>query len=337
MKTNVKSLFIAVAAVMALGACTNPEVPAGHEGYVYYQPLIFGKMEYRKSLTGPSSTGVSWRLFVMNIDMRERNYREEFNLLSSDDLKVKFEVNTRIRLREGSVREIVEDWGAENWYEWNVRQPLRTTVRNEIMKISATEIQLKTAELAKTIKAGLDDKYKGTPIEVLSVDMGAFEFPKPVTQAIQEKIAKQQELERQKAILSKTEKEAEIRVIEALRAAEQQRIIGSTLDPLYLQREAVQVYRTLGQSKNKTVLVLPNTSDGTGMPLVMSTGARKKLSRDDREFLDSMRAKYITDKDASAAATAPDPDDEDTDADGPTPTTPGPTQPATDPAPAATP
>jgi regulator of protease activity HflC (stomatin/prohibitin superfamily) len=326
MKTKTKSLIIALAAAMALGACTNPEVPAGHEGYVFYQPLIFGKMEYRKSLTGPSSTGVSWRLFIVNIDMRERNYREEFNLLSSDDLKVKFEVNTRVRLREGSVREIVEDWGGETWYEWNVRQPLRTTVRNEIMKISATEIQLKTAELAKTIKAGLDAKYKDTPIEVLSVDMGAFEFPKPVTEAIQEKIGKQQELERQKAILSKTEKEAEIRVIEALRAAEQQRIIGSTLDPLYLQREAVQVYRALGQSKNKTVLVLPNTTDGTGMPLVKSTGSRKKLSKDDKEFLDTMRAKYITDKDASAAAEAPDPVDDD--ADEPAPAEPAVTPPA---------
>ena len=297
MKTTTQTIIVALVAAFALGACTNPETPAGYEGYVYYQPLIFGKMEYRKTLKGPSSTGVSWRLFVTNIDMRERNFREEFNLLSSDDLKVVFEVNTRIRLRAGTSREIVEEWGGEHWYEWNVRQPLRTTVRNEIMKISANEIQLKTVELAKTIREDLDLKYKDMPIEVLSVDMGHFEFPKPVTEAIQEKIAKQQELERQKAILSKTEKEAEIRVIEALRAAEQQRIIGSTLDHLYLQREAVQVYRTLGQSKNKTILVLPNTADGTGMPLVKSSGARKKLSKEDVEFLEKMRAKYITSTD----------------------------------------
>lgn len=320
MQTRFKTIIVALVAVFGLGACTNPETPAGHEGYVYYTPLIFGKMEYRKTLTGPSSTGVSWRLFVTNIDMRERNYREEFNLLSSDDLKVEFEVNIRIRLREGSVKQIVEELGGEHWYEWNVRQPVRTSIRNEIMKISATEIQLKTAELAKTIRSNLDSKYKDTPIEILSVDMGHFEFPKPVTEAIQLKIAKQQELERQKAILSKTEKEAEIRVIEALRAAEQQRIIGSTLDPLYLQREAMQVYRTLGQSKNKTILVLPNTTDGTGMPLVKTAGARKKLTKDDAEFLEKMRTKYLkADTDVAPGMTV-DPADEEP--------TPAPTEPA---------
>ena len=34
----------------AMAGCTNPEVPAGHEGYIYYTPLIFGQMEFRDDL-----------------------------------------------------------------------------------------------------------------------------------------------------------------------------------------------------------------------------------------------------------------------------------------------
>ncbi len=282
-----------IAASLTLGACTNPEVPAGYEGYVYHVPLVFGEMEYRDALRGPASTGLSWRLFVDTIDMRERNFPEQFELLSSDDLKVQFEVNTRVRLRPGSVRKVVEEWGGESWYDWRVKEPLRTVVRKEVMKVSATQIQLKTDAVAKLIKRQLEKLYGDTPVEILSVDIGQFEFPKEVTQAIQEKIAKQQELERQQYILAKTEKEAEIHVLEALRVAEQQKIIGETLDPLYVQRQAVQVYRQLAESPNRTVMVLPSTDDGTALPLVKSSGKRRPISAADAAFLAEVREKYL--------------------------------------------
>jgi regulator of protease activity HflC (stomatin/prohibitin superfamily) len=295
MKANsIKTLTIAaLASLLGLGACTNPEVPAGHEGYVHYVPLVFGKMEYRTSLYGPASTGVSWRLFTRNIDMRERNYPEDFELLSSDDLKVAFEVNTRIRLRPGTVKEIVEQWGSENWYEWNVKEPLRTVVRREVMRVSATDIQLKTDLVGKRIEEALLEKYKDTPIDIQSVDIGRFEFPEEVTQAIQQKIAKQQELQRQEFILEKTRKEAAIRVLDALKVAKKQRIISATLDPLYVQWRAVQVYRTLAASPNKTVIMLPNTTEGTGMPLVLTEGKRKVLTAEDEAYLAEMEKRYM--------------------------------------------
>jgi len=107
-KIAISSLAVAA---LALVACSNPTVPAGHEGYVYHKPLWFGKMEFRKSLVGPASTGLSWRLFVINIDMRANNYTEKFELLTHDNLKVAFEVNTRIQPRSGQVKQIVEEWG----------------------------------------------------------------------------------------------------------------------------------------------------------------------------------------------------------------------------------
>ena len=55
MRTIIAIAVIAVAA----GACSHPRTPEGHEGYVYHIPLIFGKAEYRSTLRGPASTGVS--------------------------------------------------------------------------------------------------------------------------------------------------------------------------------------------------------------------------------------------------------------------------------------
>ena len=283
--------LLAFAAVSA--GCTNPEVPQGHEGYVYNVPLLFGTMEYRETLRGPASTGISWRLYVESVDMRARSYKEDFQLLTRDNLSVTFEVNTRIELRDGSVKEVVEEWGGAKWYEWNVKEQLRTIVREQVTRFSATDIQLETPKVRQLISEKLVAKFKGTPISIESVDIGQIQFPKEVADAISRKIAKKQELERQEFVLAKTTKEAAIRVLEALKVAEQQRIISSTLDPLYVQQKAVQVYRTLAHSQNKVIMMLPNSPNSTGMPQVLSEGKRKILTPADEKLLEDMEHRYM--------------------------------------------
>jgi regulator of protease activity HflC (stomatin/prohibitin superfamily) len=290
MRPAMLGLFLAAAAACG---CTNPEVPQGHEGYVYHVPLLFGSMEYRETLRGPASTGISWRLYVESVDMRARSYKEDFQLLTRDNLSVTFEVNTRIKLRDGSVKEIVEEWGGEKWYEWNVREQSRTIVREQVTRFSATDIQLETPKVRQLITDKLIAKYKGTPISIESVDIGQIQFPKDVADAISRKIAKKQELERQEFVLAKTKKESAIRVLEALKLAEQQRIISSTLDPLYVQQKAVQVYRTLAHSSNKVIMMLPNSPDATGMPAVLSGGKRKILTPEDQKLLEDMEHRYM--------------------------------------------
>jgi len=287
-------ILAVMAALFAAVGCTNPETPAGYEGYVYHVPMVFGKMRFEKAMQGPATTGVSWRLFATNIDMRKKSYAESFHLLTSDNLGVAFEVVTRIKPKDGHVKAIVEDWGGENWYEWNVKEPLRTLVRREVIKVSATDIQLRTQEVKANIAEKLRAKYESTPFEIESVDIGEIQFPEEVTQAIQKKIAKKQELERQEYVLQKTTKEAAIRVLEALKVAKQQRIISSTLDPLYVQRKAVQVYRKLAESPNKTIIVLPNSSKGTGLPLVLTEGKPKLLSAADEKLLQEMEDRYMS-------------------------------------------
>lgn len=288
-----KFKILSVAALLGLGACTNPKTPEGHEGYVFHKPLVLGKVAHRQSLRGPASTGASWRLYVINIDMRTRSYKEDFKLLTKDNLSVEFEVNTRISLQAGSVKEIVEKWGAKDWYRWNVKEPSRTIVRRMVTRVSAIDIQRKTQVVRARIHERLLAMYKGTPIRIESVDIGDIRFPREVTQAIERKIGQQQELQRQEYVLSKTKKEAAIRVVKALRAAKQQIIISASLDPLYVQRQAIQVYRLLAQAPNKTILMLPNTSNATGMPLVLNSATRKVLSDADRQLLKDMETRYM--------------------------------------------
>jgi regulator of protease activity HflC (stomatin/prohibitin superfamily) len=289
---SIKAMILSVA-LLTTGACTNPETPQGFEGYVYYVPLIFGQMEYRDTMRGAATTGISWRLFVENVDMQARSYPEKFQLLTVDNLSVSFEVDTRVKLRDNSVKEIVEEWGGENWYDWNVKEQLRTIVREVVTEFKATEIQLNTPKVRVRIREQLDAKFNDTPIDILSVDIGEIQFPPQVTDAIELKIGKKEELKRQDFVLDKTRKEAAIHVLGALKKAKEQQIIGSTLDPLYVQQKAVSVYKKLAASKNKTIIMLPNTNTGTGMPLVLSEGKRKILSESDRKLLADMEDKYM--------------------------------------------
>ena len=305
MRARLTTTVLLLAALAAgTSACTNPDVPEGHEGYIYRVPLWFGQMTYVKTLRGPASTGVSWRLYSKNVNMRAKSYKEDFQLLTHDNLSVAFEVNTRIKLRDGSVKQIVEEWGGTKWYEDNVKEPLRTIVREEVSRFSATDIQLETPKVKQLVEQMLVAKFKGTPILIESVNIGQIQFPKEVADAIQRKIAKQQELERQQYVLAKTKKEAAIRVLDALKTAKQQRIISSTLDPLYVQERAVEVYRKLGQSQNRTIIMLPNEPNGTGLPLVLNGGKHKILTPADEQLLSDMEKRYM------AIASAATPDDE---------------------------
>ncbi len=288
-----KFLLTAFLALAGTAACTNPEVPAGHEGYVFYTPLVFGKMEFRDDLAGPASTGVSWRLSTINIDMRAKSYKEDFKLLTSENLSVEFEVNTRIRLRPGTVKEVVEDWGGSDWYKWNVEERLRTIVREEVTAFSALAIQLETPKVRARIEDELRSSIetdpatgKPTPILIESVDIGEIHFPEEVAKAIERKIATKQELERQRFVLAKTKKEAAIKVLEAIRVAKQQLIISSTLDPLYVQQRAIQAYRKVAKSENQVTIVLPNSGEGTALPKVLEPKTRRVLTEADKERID---------------------------------------------------
>jgi regulator of protease activity HflC (stomatin/prohibitin superfamily) len=309
--------------VLALGlaaGCTNPEVPQGYEGYIYKEPITFGKMEFRESLRGPATTGVSWRLYTVNVDMRAKSYKEDFQLLTHDNLNVSFEVNTRIKLKDGSIKEIVEEWGGAKWYEWNVQERLRTIVREMVTRVSATDIQLETPKVRQMIAEQLTAAFAGTPMIIERVDIGQIQFPKEVAEAISRKIAKQQELQQQDFVLAKTTKEAAIRVLEALKVAKQQRIISSTLDPIYVQMRAVQVYKALSASVNRTIIMLPTTPEGTGLPQVLTEGKRKVLTQADEQLLQDMETRYMK----VAGAPPPDPGTAPAPPTGAPPTTPAP-------------
>lgn len=251
-----------------LSGCTNPNTPAGSEGYVFERPRVFGEGGFKGIIKGPANFGVSsWRNEVINIDIRPNTYTEEFNILAKDDLNVSFRFHAVIGIDSGHIKQIVEHFAGKNWYPRYVREPFRTFVRNSAQQFDSIELKTKREDVAEQVGHKMASYLEGTPFKLVNLVVGNIDYPPIVAQAVEKKLAAQQllvEKETQKKI---AQKDAEIRIEEAKGIAEAQKIINTTLTSNYLQHEAINAQLKMAESPNHTTVYIP--AGANGMPLVL--------------------------------------------------------------------
>lgn len=268
MKKLIGIIFVAMIA-MTIG-CSNPHTPQFHEGYVKEAPRVWGTGGFRGVLVGPSNFGVSlWRNQVLNIDMRPVTKTEKFKILAKDELNVSFRVEAVMQPVKGSVQSIVEDYGANEWYERFIQKPYRAFVRDAVRTYTSRELKDKRTEISASVNELLSKHIGNAPFNVISVVVGNIDYPKVVTDAVEKKLAAQQLLE-EKAVQRKIAKQdAEIKIEEAKGIAKAQEIINKTLTSNYLTHEAIQAQLKMADSPNTTVVYIPVGANG--VPLVKMT------------------------------------------------------------------
>jgi hypothetical protein len=280
-------VLLAVAIVLlvinAVGG-SNAFTPAGHEGYVFQQPLAIGQREFVGTQRGPTSTGWAWRHGVTNLDMRIATYSEELKIFSSDNLEVTFEAHARIRLRTGSAKDVVERYSGPEWYANNVRRPYTTAVRETVRKVEAFTIKDQSVEIAANVLERMRAEYKDTPIEFVTFSIGNISYPKAVEERVVQNLASEQRRQRMDVARQIAEQGASILEVKAKGEAEAQQIEQMTLTPLFVQHEAADLYRDLALEKDeggetagkaRVIVVIPTRSDRAGVPNVyQGTGGK---------------------------------------------------------------
>lgn len=263
---NIWPLFGIAVAFLSAG-CTNPETPAGHEGYVFERPRLIGKGGFRGIVKGPGNYGVSvFRNEVINIDMRPKTYTEQFEILAKDDLNIAFKFHAIISLAESRVEDVVVKYGGEDWFARFVREPFRTFVRSAVQQYDSREVKANREKVASQVGAHLQEHLDGTPFELMSLVVGNIDYPESVAKAVEAKLAAKQLLEEKETQKQIAQRDAEIRIEEAKGIAEAQRIINATLTPNYLQHEAIQAQAAMAASPNHTTVYIPVGNNG--LPLV---------------------------------------------------------------------
>lgn len=246
---------------------TNPFTPAGHEGYVYESPRIFGKGGFRGTMTGPSNYGISiWRNMVENIDIRPKTYNESFAILAKDELNVSFRFQMVMKIKPNSVKDIVENYAGNDYYKRYIKEPLRSFVRNSVQTLESRAIKDKRKEIATVVKSELKEYIGQGPFVIISAVVGNIDFPGVVTKAVEKKLAAKQLLDEKATQKQIAKEDAAIRIEEAKGIAEAQKIINSTLTANYLQHEAIQAQLKMAASPNHTTVYIP--SGANGIPII---------------------------------------------------------------------
>jgi hypothetical protein len=260
-------VFVGAVFALSMTAFSNPNTPAGFEGYVFEEPRVFGLGGYRGTLQGPSNYGVSlWRNKIINIDMRPNTYTENFKILANDDLNISFNFHAVISIKSNSVKSVIESYGGEQWYQRFVKETFRTYIRNIVQQYNSGELKTNRPSIAEQVTIKLREYLKPTPFDLKKVVVGNINYPKIVAHAVEKKLAAQQLLSEKKTQKEIAKSDAEIRVEEAKGIAAAQKIINETLTANYLQHEAINAQLKMAESPNHTTVYIPVGTNG--IPLI---------------------------------------------------------------------
>lgn len=254
---------------MSIG-CSNPFTPAGHEGYVYESPRLFGKGGFKGIVKGPGNYGASfWRNKVINIDIRPSTYIENFKILAKDDLNVAFKFEAVVKINPGQADKVVQDYAGLQWYQRFVKEPFRSFVRNSTQKYTSRELKAQREIIADEVRTKLQDYLAESPFILVKLVVGNIDYPPVVAKAVEKKMAAHQLLEEKETQKEIAKRDAEIKIEEAKGIAEAQRIINSTLTSNYLQHEAIQAQLAMSNSPNHTTVYIPSGANGIPMVKMM--------------------------------------------------------------------
>lgn len=189
--------------------------------------------------------------------------------LTKEGMLVGLDLTVWYKVNPERAPEIYEKIGLD--YEDKIIRPvIRTAIRDKIAQYPTSAIYTEkreqiALELQQTINSELVKKGFICERALLRNVI----LPKKVTEAINEKLAAEQEAKKMEFVLRKAEKEAEVKIVEAKGIAEAQKIINKTLTTNYLQHEAITAYRELAKSENTTFIIMPTSTKGTGLPLII--------------------------------------------------------------------
>jgi len=233
-------------------------------GYVDPGPLLAGIR-----LVAPWST-------IERYSTREEQWpprgeqTEVIEALSSEQMGMHVEVSIRWQIDPSQAPRIFTEIGDENQIRGAVLNAIRKGVRDGIVQYSINDISKRT-QIANTMEGLVDSALVTTPragggkfriASVTAFFLRDLQPPAQVVQAINNKIAQEQQIE--------TERH---RVEVARLQTEQQRLLNQTLSPEALTKQWIEV---LHDMKNSTNLIIFVPTEG-GLPLLNISELRKNL------------------------------------------------------------
>lgn len=256
-------LVVALAAVSMIGCGT--QVPSGHRAVFY---STFGGGTQMGKIYGE---GFNWHLpwnkmIVYRTQIQESE--EHLTLLSSDGATITMDVSILFKPefdRLDSLQVVI----GPDYYNNIVAPNIRGIARAVAGRYKPEEIySTKREQVAKEILDELTAQVAKNWITIDNVLIRDVKIPDKISEAINFKLAADQEAQRMQFTIKKEELEAERKRIEARGIADFQKIVATGLTDSYLKWKGIETTEKLATSQNSKVIVVGNSSNS--LPIILS-------------------------------------------------------------------
>jgi regulator of protease activity HflC (stomatin/prohibitin superfamily) len=239
-------------------------VPPGHAGV----PVLLGRVQ--KQL----SSGLSVVAPIVNVtlmDVRTNAYTmssikdegqlkgdDAIDALASDGLTVALDVTVWFRLDVAQASWVYQNIGPD-YIEKIVRPSIRTALRDAASRFTANELYSATGRsvYTSTVDSLLDVAFAGKGIIRERVLLRRVKLPDVVMQAIEAKLAEDQNAQKMEFTLVKEGREAERKRVEAQGIADANKVIAGSLTNSYLSWYYIEMLKKIAGSENNTFVITP--------------------------------------------------------------------------------
>lgn len=256
--------LVALFALLLFLVGCGTQIPSGHRGVKY---IKFGEgTEMGKIYDEGFNWHLPWNsIYVYQIQLSER--KEDLTILSSDGAMISMEVSIWFQPIDTKLDSLQKTIGP-GYYNSIVATALRGVARSIVgqykpEEIYSTKREIISAEILAEMKKLMNDKF----IRIENIIIRNVSLPPKITEAINAKLAADQEQQKMQFTLLKEKQEAERKRIEAQGIADFQKIVSSGITPTLLKWKGIEATEKLANSPNTKVVIIGNSKDG--LPIIL--------------------------------------------------------------------
>ncbi|NOT35668.1 MAG: prohibitin family protein [Candidatus Eisenbacteria bacterium] len=259
MKRSDWLLLLALAGTV--GGCAA--VPAEHVGVIE----VYGAVQ--KGTWAPGAhVWMPWQ-GVHRISCRTQSIEERTTSPTSEGLVVGLDVSIVFHIDPSRAREVYSRYGGLQAMIDNVIVPeFRSTTRDVTAGFQASDLYSgRRAEVSLRMNEEIKGRLSDRGVVVEAVLLRNLNLPEQVANAVQAKLAADQQAQQMDFVLRKEEKEADRKRIEARGIADYQKIVSTGLNELLLRWKGIEATAKLAESANAKTVVIGAGKDG--LPLIL--------------------------------------------------------------------
>jgi regulator of protease activity HflC (stomatin/prohibitin superfamily) len=261
-------------------------VPSGQVGILWKR--FAGGTELGPKSIRDEGLRVVWpwnKLFLY--DLRLQSITEDYNVISSDGVKMTASINIRFRLQHDGVAVLHQTLGP-NYVEVLIRPAIGSLTREVVSQYTAEqvystgrqEIQHKIHELTlekagqSTMSREGEDSYNVTFRNLFILYdtlLYGIRLPEPVVAAINRKVEQYYIVQEYGFRVEREKKESERKRIEAQGIRQFQQTVTEGVTDSYLRWRGIDATVQLSQSPNSKIVIVGNGKDG--LPLIFGSGS----------------------------------------------------------------